>query len=448
MAERWAKFRWGETSLFGRIVWVVIAGLVLLHVGGVYFYGHERMVESARTFAIGAAERGYALDALLATQPELLPLLQYPGFELARVARIPDGDRRDWPHNDEVITDVRARLVELGLPRAEELDLWYAIRRGPPRLQLYLPSRAGGWLEITARTHVTRGRFSMGGVTMTLLLIAIVLVILFVMRRSSRQLSRFVAAAETLGASTAPPEPLPESVGPRELRRASVAFNVMQDRVTRLLKERAAMLAGMSHDLRTLAARIGLRLESLADEEQRRKAAHDLDLMTDILDQALRFTQDEQSDESLEQVDLSSLLQSLVDDRCDADGRPSIATFAGQDRLVRSVQPVAVKRLFGNLIDNAIKYAGCARVALDEEGVSVVDPGQGFTVAEQADALKPYVRLDPARSQNQPGTGLGLAIAHNVCQRHGWRLSFEQSPGGFSVRVSFDDRADKTARAD
>ncbi len=432
--------RKGGSPLFARIVWVVVGGFVILHLSGVYFYGHERMVANARTFAIGTAERGYALDELLGAQPELLPLLQYEGFQLARVADVPVGERRDWPHNNEVIDAVRTRLTELGLPRADEVDLWYAVRRGPPRLQLYLPSRQGGWLEIVARTHVTQSSASRVGAFMTFLLFLVIGIVLFVTRRSSRQLGRFVTAAENLGAASAStPEPLPESVGPRELRRASVAFNAMQARVTGLLRERAAMLAGMSHDLRTLATRIGLRIEGMADEEQHAKAEHDLALMTDILDQALRFTQDEHSEEPLEQVDMSSLLQSLVDDRCDAADNSELARFVGPDHLVVSAQPTAVKRLFSNLLDNAIKYGGAASVVLDREGVTVTDPGEGFAVEEAAEALKPYVRLDPARSQNQPGTGLGLAIAQNVCQRHGWALSFERLADGFAVRVSFGE---------
>ena len=99
---------------------------------------------------------------------------------------------------------------------------------------------------------------------------------------------------------------------------------------------------------------------------------------------------------------------------------------------------MALNRLFANLIDNALKYGGGCHVTLGTDYVKIVDPGSGFTGADIDDALKPYGRLGRARSQNIPGSGLGLSIVNNICRRHGWQLSFQQSGDGFTVVVGFE----------
>lgn len=420
-------------SLFSRIALAVVCGFLLLHLTSYYFYGHERMVENARTFAMGVAGRAYALDSLLAAQPELLDLMQSDSFQIRRTDVVPEIARRQWPHNDEIIEPVRVHLADLGMANAEDVQLWYLVHRGPPRLLLLLPSIKGGFLEIVSKTHVTAfGYGSMVGVSMTLLLVIALLVVLLILRRLSKQLGRFVIAAEQLGNGQASVD-LPESVGPRELRRASAAFNSMQTRVLELLNERADMLAGISHDLRTLCTRLGLRLEFVENQEQRGKAEHDIELMTGILDQALTFARDEHSDEPMDTVDLSSMLRSLIDELSDEG---ATVTYNGLEQHNVQAQPVALMRLFSNLLDNAIKYGGAATVELSPEQVVVRDPGEGFSADQAAAAVRPYVRLDSARSQVQPGTGLGLSIAHNICRRHGWQLSFAQTTQGFEARVT------------
>ena len=422
-------------SLFVRIALGLVATFLVIHIAGYYIYGHERMVANARTFAMSVANRAYALDNLLAQQPELLPVLQSPGFKIRRVAAMPLAERvRDWPHNDEVIDNVQRHMQALGMANAEDIRLWFLVRNGPPRLRLLLPSVNGDVLDVEARTEMNvLGYGSMVGFTMSVVLLLAVAVALLFTRRLTRQLGRFVLAAERLGAGQAGPS-LPESVGPRELRRASRAFNHMQERVLSLLKERGDMLAGISHDLRTLSTRLGLRVEDIADETQRDKAQRDIALMTGILDQALTFTKDEHCEEAFGSVDLNSLLQTLADEMADVGAE---LAFDGAGHVVVHGQPVALSRLFHNLIDNAVKYGGSATITLSDDTVVILDPGAGFAAEQTAEALRPYTRLDGARSQVRPGTGLGLSIAQNVCRRHGWQLRFEQRANGFAAIVSF-----------
>lgn len=426
--------RWASGGLFARITWIVVCGFLLLHVAGYFFYGHERMVGNARTFAMGVAERGLALDAVLSEQPDLIPHFQSPVFQVARVVQAPPPPARRWPHNDEIVSVVRRHLADLGMTGPDRAEVYYTSRPGEPRLLLVLPSAGGGFLQITALTRLPEvGYGSPVGAAMSLVLLLLVASVLWVSRRQTRQLARFVEAAETLGHGRNPAA-LPEAVGPRELRRASVAFNRMQGRVLDLLAERSQMLASLSHDLRTLCTRLGLRLENMPDGTQRDKAQAEIQFMTGVLDQALTFTRDEQSDEVWASVDMASLLESVTDDLLDASHPVELAVHA---RPAVRAQPLAVSRLLLNLIDNGIKYGGAARVDLYDDRLEVSDPGQGFDAAKIEAALRPYVRLQPERSQNVPGSGLGLSIAANVCRRHGWDLAFDRLEDGFVVTVRF-----------
>lgn len=227
--------------------------------------------------------------------------------------------------------------------------------------------------------------------------------------------------------------PLPENRGPREVRRASRAFNTMQERVHSLINQRTQMLAAVSHDLRTIATRLQLRIEQIPDENVRAKAENDLDAMTVILDESLAFARDLSITEPMAVLDLRSLLQTVVDDVADIGGDAELQV----DTPVRiRGQAVALRRAFMNLIDNAVRYGQCARVTLGSAAVvEIRDQGPGIAPKDVERALAPFVRLEESRNRDTGGTGLGLAIANNVIQRHGGKLEVSQTPAGFVVRV-------------
>ncbi|NKC01492.1 MAG: HAMP domain-containing protein [Pseudomonadales bacterium] len=428
-------------SLFGRVSWIVVIAMLVLHVTGFYFYGHERLVGNARTYAVSMAQRLYEIDELLVEQPNLLSVLQTPGFSVRRAEHIELEDS-NWPHLDELQQPVRDRLILLGLERVEEVVLSYSIRRGTGKMEIVMPSKLGDFLHASAVIKPGfNSRLSSGAAFSSLFLLLIVGVVLWLTKRQARQLERFVGAAELLADGRAG-EPLPEKVGPKELRRASSAFNQMQAEVLRLLRERSDMLAGVSHDIRTLTTRLGLRLEKLPEERDQQKADEEIGLITNILDQVLTFTRDEISDENRQQVDLVPLLETLIVEIPELDQTrgedASSSRLTGESSLVIACESVATTRLFMNLIDNAMKYGGGVRVFVGTNCVEVIDPGQGFATEDAADALKPYSRLDQARSQNLPGAGLGLSIAANVCRRHGWQLEFCEVADGFKAIVHLE----------
>ena len=295
--------------------------------------------------------------------------------------------------------------------------------------------RALVFRDLDARTDALRGGFRVFGTTvMTLIILGIVLL---ATRRLTRYPAQFVDAAATMGRDTIT-RALPEDRGPREVRRASRAFNGMQQRVHALITERTQMLASVSHDLRTIATRLHLRMDGITDSSERIKAERDLDAMVEILESSLTFARDELSEEAWSLLDLKSLLQTVVDDAVDGGGDAQLITADEPDAkgVCTRGQPVALRRAFQNLVDNAIRYGGRARVLLKSNGlVEICDPGPGIAPEDVERALQPFVRLEHSRNRDSGGTGLGLSIAASVIRRHQGTLNFLQSSTGFTVLV-------------
>jgi signal transduction histidine kinase len=266
--------------------------------------------------------------------------------------------------------------------------------------------------------------------------LAIVAASVWAVRRLTAPLTTLAAAAEQLGRDVNA-APLPET-GPLELREAVHAFNVMQERLQRFVRDRTLMVAAMSHDLRTPITRLRLRAEFVEDEEQRRKMLGDLSDMESMVDSTLAFTREEANTEGLASVDLVSLLQNICDERQDAtlEVGPGIGS-----RLPYVCRPMALTRCLSNVVENAVKYGQRARVRLlDAPGavtVEVDDDGPGIPREDHERVFAPFVRLDASRSRDTGGTGLGLTIARTIARAHGGDVSLANRPdGGLRVTIS------------
>lgn len=432
-----------QLSTFARIAWGIVLGFIVLHgVTGLY-YGHDKMVSEAGLFAASVAERGALLAGQENASPELLALLEGSFAEVTIASEPAPVPSHIWPHTDEIRDAVVTRLHESGFTAAEAVRVWYAGHRGDNRLFLQLPL-ANGWLQIQAvHPGVTQGHSMMAMFWTTVMGVVVLLAVLWSTRRVTGHLPQFALAAAQVGRDSSL-SPLPEK-GPKEIRRLSEAFNAMQRRVTGLLDERNTMLGALSHDVRTLVTRLGLRLETLEDDAQREKAEADIAAITSLLDDALVFAREDASEEAFRELDLPSLLQSLVDDECTL-GIPDVsALYVGPDSLTITAQPGALRRAFANQISNAVRYGGGVTVELrsspDELVVDVTDPGPGIPIDSRDLALKPYVRLESSRSRDTGGSGLGLAIAASVIHRHRGSIEFIDQPAGFTVRTRLNLKA-------
>ncbi|HEY7639789.1 MAG TPA: ATP-binding protein [Steroidobacteraceae bacterium] len=261
-------------------------------------------------------------------------------------------------------------------------------------------------------------------------------IVLYAMTRTiTRPLGDLASAADAVGRGTAI-EPLKER-GARELKRATRAFNAMQERLNRYLDSRTRVLAAMSHDLRTPITRLRLRVESIEDEALRTRCVEDLDEMTRMVRGALSVFRGLNDEEPSVPVDIDALLLELQ--RRYAEVNASVA-IEGAAAAPFPGKPLALKRCLGNLVDNALQYGEHAVVAVtdsaEELTIRVLDDGPGIPQAELERVFEPFYRLENSRNRSTGGTGLGLSIARDVAQAHGGSLTLaNRSEGGLEARL-------------
>jgi len=273
------------------------------------------------------------------------------------------------------------------------------------------------------------------------LLIALGVLAYMVARIATSPLKRLSSAAQELGQDLDRP-PVRIS-GPTEVRRAAEAFNAMQRQLQQHVSERTRMLAAITHDLQTPLTRLRLRMERVEDESLRERLVADLRAMKALVDEGLELARSAETAEQRVMLDLDSLLESLVEDASDAGHN---AVFEGGCHAVLKLRPLAARRMFANLIDNAIKYAGSASVSAERvDGTVVVrirDHGPGLPEQMLERVFDPFVRLDDSRSRETGGAGLGLTIARMLAEKNGARISLRNHPeGGLEATVCWEDLA-------
>ena len=243
-------------------------------------------------------------------------------------------------------------------------------------------------------------------------------------------LSDFARAADRLGRDVNAP-PLAED-GPEEVRMAARAFNQMQMRIRSFVDDRLRVFAAISHDLRGPITRLRLRTEQLVlPAETQSRIFSDLDEIATMVEASLAFARDEAADEASQRVDLATLLATVCDDSTDA-GHP--AEFVCEERLVFHGRPLALKRLFANLVENAVRYGGRAVVGASADPhkvqVTVDDDGPGIAESEMENVFKPFFRIERSRNKRTGGIGLGLATARTIARAHGGNIVLQNRAGG------------------
>jgi two-component system, OmpR family, osmolarity sensor histidine kinase EnvZ len=251
----------------------------------------------------------------------------------------------------------------------------------------------------------------------------------------ARPLAALTRASGRLGRGQA--HELLAEKGPRELRSVAAAFNRMASDLERIERERAMVLAGISHDLRTPLSRLRLALEmSGADSQTTDAMIADIDEIDAIIGQFLDFARGE--DEKKEENDLRGVLEELAEHYARLGRKLS---FAGNDYLVFRFARMGVRRAIANLIDNALRHAGePVEVASFRHGgfaiVEVRDRGPGIPAQEVERLKRPFTRLDRARG-GRSGSGLGLAIVERIARAHGGALELlPREGGGLVARLS------------
>lgn len=248
----------------------------------------------------------------------------------------------------------------------------------------------------------------------------------------ARPVRAFVQAASQVGGSKDYPVPV---VGPTEVRVAAKALNDMQARVRAFIQERTALVGAIAHDLRTPLNNLRFRI-ARAPDEVRIPAENDIIQLDRLINSILEYVEGDGRALAVEPIDLTSLLQSMVDDLHD---RGITVEFAAVPVQIEG-DLLLLRRMFANLIDNAVKFAPHVSIALTASSaqatVEITDDGPGMSPPDMARAFEPFFRGERSRSRTTGGIGLGLAIAKSVAEGHGGEISLTSgAEGGLRVGV-------------
>lgn len=347
----------------------------------------------------------------------------------------PDGPR------SRVLTDrlraalpgrtIHATILERqpGGARDDRNDDWRGRWRGREAIVISIRLTGDGppqWLNAVARDvrHRAPGmREEVFFLVLGLSLVSVLGVGLVFVRRLTRPLAGLAAAARAAGRGDRTAR-VPEE-GAREMRDAAAAFNDMQARIARFDAERMRTLAAVGHDLRTPITSLRIRAE-LLDAAEGDPIIRTLDEMNVMADGLIAYARGSGPAEELRTLDLVPFLRRLCADRG--------AGFRPAADVTLAAQPVALGRAIGNLIDNALRYGGTARVGLardaDNALIDIEDDGPGIPPELLEQMFEPFVRGEDSRSADTGGAGLGLSIARNVIAAHGGTISLENRAGG------------------
>jgi signal transduction histidine kinase len=440
LAARLSLGRLWPTSLATRTLLTLLLGLALVQAAGLTIHALDRieLQHQAELRNIGFRAMGIYRSMVatsIAERPAALAELQR---EQGIRARLSAGPPQDPP---EVTGPGLGRVIRINMglvpvrPINRPLEV---VLRGMPwdglvTVGYHFPD--SGWLIIDIPVPPPRPWHSPTFLLAFLLMTAAAAVLSFwAVRRLTGPVGTLAAAAERLGRDVNSP-PLPEN-GPDEVARAAVAFNTMARRISRFVSDRTFLLTAIGHDLRTPITRLRLRSEFIDDDELRTKFLADLEELDGMVSATLAFGRDTADQEPAVALDLAALLRTVLDDAADAwPDQAEAFGYGGLDRLTVHGRLMMLKRAFANLVGNAMKYGGAARVhlAAPAQGtvtVTIDDDGPGVPPDQLERVFDPFYRVEASRNRETGGTGLGLPIARNIFRAHGGDVVLINRAGG------------------
>ena len=269
--------------------------------------------------------------------------------------------------------------------------------------------------------------------------VVLLCVAMLFLRNQIRPILRLAEAADAFGKGR--PTPINFTPrGAREVRAAAQAFIEMRDRIKSHVDQRTTMLAGISHDLRTILTRFKLQVALLGDTHETRAMNDDVNEMWHMLEDYLAFTRGDGGEE-VKPTNLRELLEEILDDTLVYGVPIELKLRRRRKDLVLPLKRQAFKRAITNLVSNAARYGNQIVIrAATERGfvrVEVDDDGPGIPPEERENVFRPFYRLDQARNSATGGSGLGLAIARDIAVGHGGNIMLgESSMGGLRAVIS------------
>jgi signal transduction histidine kinase len=454
-------------SLFGQTLLVLFAGLIVSQAAGWWIYTTDREQAVRAVGGLAAAQRITNLTRLVQETPaegreRVVSALSDQTFRVSLSSRRPTmSASAEDSIGAQVIKEFLAEqvagqsgqqpLVSVSMSAGPPFVGPHPMARGPMMhgvgglggfgvfrdLQVAVPLSDGQWLTFATALPESGPGFSRQFlVSMAIMAFIILVVSVWAVRRVTVPLASLSTAAQRLGNDLNAP-PIPET-GTVETRQASRAFNAMQARLRSLIENRTRMLAAISHDLRTPLTLLRLRAENVENAPEREKMLATIAEMDSMIGATLQFARDEAETELRRPTDITALVQSVVDDMADAG---LAVAMEPASPIVLECRPDALKRVFRNLIDNAVKHGKAAKVAIHVEPnsieIAIDDEGPGILEQELTRVFEPFYRVEASRSPETGGIGLGLAIALSIVQAHGGELNLvNRAEGGLRACVT------------
>lgn len=420
--------RWLPASMAARLYLIIFTGLLLAQ---------------CLSFALLYVERTQSATAVMFNTLE-----HDVGTSVAVLDRLPAAERPRWLDRLErdnyfyILgpgeagrTLATARSRDAVRMIAREVGPGYrvygnTIAMSPERYQVHFTLHDGSPLTLEITPHM-KPLAAWLPFVFALQVVLLLLCTWLAVRLATRPLATLAEAADAMKPAADGPR-MPQD-GPAEVARAARAFNTMQDRIAAHLKERLHILSAIAHDLQTPITRMRLHVEALDESPGQHKLMGDLRELEHLVREGLAYARSAHGGaEAPVRMDIAAFVESLVFDYQDAGQPVSLGEASGGTAMVR---PQALRRVLGNLVDNAVKYGGSAEVDVQRDGdgtlrIAVADRGPGIPEEELERVLQPFYRLETSRNRDTGGSGLGLAIAAQLTQSIGGRLALARRDGG------------------
>ncbi|MDY6925148.1 MAG: ATP-binding protein [Pseudomonadota bacterium] len=436
---RWPRFlkRRLPTSLWGRSLLIIVLPVLVMQVAvtWAFFDMHWQTVTARLSEGLAGdiawASESYADDP---TPRNLAVIADRAQRSMSLSVDLREGDVLP-AEQDRGPIGVVDRTLEKALAARIDRPVWFSTTRYPAYVDIRVQQPDGVLRIIAPRERAVATQAHIFVLWLFLATVLLMGVAILFIRNQVRAIERLAEAAEAFGRGESRERFKPH--GAREVRAAARAFMDMRDRIQRHIDQRTALLASVSHDLRTPLTRLRLEL-ALAPPFKRAGAMQgDLDEMEHMIDEYLAFARGE-AGEAAQTVPVADLLAVAAENARRVGAEVEVAA---PRELTASLRPLALKRALANLAGNAAAHGEHVRLgarALPSGGleITIEDDGPGIPDDMHEEAFRPFSRLDASRNQNRKGVGLGLAIARDVARSHGGDITLARSDlGGLRATI-------------
>jgi two-component system osmolarity sensor histidine kinase EnvZ len=417
------------TSLWGRSLLIIVLPVLVMQVAVTWaFFDMHWQTVTARLSDGLAGDIAWAAESWRddPTPENMAVISERAERSMSLSVQLREGDTLPAENRRGPI-GVIDRTLEKALATRLDQPFWFDTTRYPAYVDIRVQQPQGVLRIIAPRERAVATQAHIFVLWLTIATVLLMSVAILFIRNQVRAIERLADAAEAFGRGETSENFKPH--GAREVRAAANAFLAMRERIQRHIDQRTALLASVSHDLRTPLTRLRLELALAPPFKRARAMEGDLDEMEHMIDEYLAFGE---AGEAAQAVSIADLLEAAAEDVRRAGA--GVEVLAPAD-LTATLRPLAFKRALTNLAGNAAAHGEHVRLSarpLPSGGleVAVEDDGPGIPEDMHEEAFRPFSRLDASRNQNRKGVGLGLAIARDVARGHGGEITLERSDLG------------------